>query len=90
MTIRPARPGDEPALYAVCLRTGADGDDATDRHRDPRLLGEVYVGPYLVLEPALAFVVADDAGAVGFYRRMGFTELGGDDAGLTMGRRLPA
>jgi ribosomal protein S18 acetylase RimI-like enzyme len=61
VTIRPARAADAPALYDICLRTGADGDDATDRYADPRLLAEVYVGPYLALEPDLAFVVADDA-----------------------------
>ena len=45
MTIRPARPGDGPAMYDVCLRTGAHGGDASALYRDPRLLGEVYVGP---------------------------------------------
>jgi ribosomal protein S18 acetylase RimI-like enzyme len=67
VTIRAVRPADEPALYDVCLRTGANGGDATSLYRDPRLLGEVYVGPYLALEPDLAFVVADDDDAVGGY-----------------------
>jgi ribosomal protein S18 acetylase RimI-like enzyme len=67
VTIRPARPDDGPAMYDVCLRTGANGGDATSLYRDPRLLGEVYVGPYLALEPDLAFVVADDDDAVGGY-----------------------
>jgi ribosomal protein S18 acetylase RimI-like enzyme len=66
MAIRPARATDAPALYDICLRTGADGGDATGRYADPRLLAEVYVGPYLALEPDLAFVVADDD-AVGGY-----------------------
>jgi ribosomal protein S18 acetylase RimI-like enzyme len=61
VSIRPARPDDEPALYDICLRTGDAGRDATALHGDPRLLGEVYVGPYLALEPGLAFVVSDDA-----------------------------
>jgi len=54
-------------MYDVCLRTGAHGGDASALYRDPRLLGEVYVGPYLALEPDLAFVVADDDDAVGGY-----------------------
>jgi GNAT superfamily N-acetyltransferase len=63
--IRAYRPEDERALYDICLRTGADGEDTTDRFTDPRLLGEVYVGPYLALERDLAFVVADDENAGG-------------------------
>lgn len=66
MTIRPYQPGDADALYDVCLRTGADGDDARGRFRDPRLLGSVYVGPYLALEPGLAFVLDDGGGAEGY------------------------
>jgi ribosomal protein S18 acetylase RimI-like enzyme len=54
-------------MYDVCLRTGADGGDASALYRDPRLLGEVYVGAYLALEPELAFVVADHDDAVGGY-----------------------
>jgi ribosomal protein S18 acetylase RimI-like enzyme len=60
VTVRPARAADAPALYDICLRTGDDGGDASDRYDDPRLLAEVYVGPYLALEPDLAFVVTAD------------------------------
>lgn len=64
--IRPARTRDArevTALYDVCLRTGADGKDASPFVQDPLLLGEVYLGAYLALEPELAFVVTapDDA-----------------------------
>lgn len=67
MTIRGFVPADADGLYDVCLRTGADGADATSRFRDPRLLGSVYVGPYLALEPELAFVLDDGSGRVGGY-----------------------
>lgn len=66
MTIRAYRPGDETALYDVCLRTGADGDDASALYRDPRLLGEVYVGPYLRFAPELALVAEDEEGVGGY------------------------
>ncbi|RJL32755.1 GNAT family N-acetyltransferase [Bailinhaonella thermotolerans] len=59
ITIRPYRPGDEAALYDVCLRTGLHGLDASGLYSDPRLLGNVYVGPYLELQPRFAFVVDD-------------------------------
>jgi ribosomal protein S18 acetylase RimI-like enzyme len=65
MLIRPAIPADEPALYDVCLRTGAEGEDATGLYADSRPLGDIYLGPYLALEPDLAFVL-DDGEPVGY------------------------
>lgn len=59
MEIRRYRPGDEPGAYQVCLRTAADGGDATARYRDPDLPGHLFLGAYLRLEPDFAFVVDD-------------------------------
>lgn len=80
-TIRPARPEDEDAAYAVCLRTGDSGQDASALFPDdPRALGDLFVGPYLHLEPERAFVLEDSGGVcgyvlaaletAGFYRRV--------------------
>lgn len=69
LPIRPARttdPREVERLYDICLRTGADGGDATERYRNPRLLGEIYLGAYLAFEPDLAFVVDDGSGALGY------------------------
>jgi ribosomal protein S18 acetylase RimI-like enzyme len=66
MTIRPALPRDRAALYEVCRRTGDVGRDASALHADPELLGHVWAGPYLALEPQLAFVVEDDEGVAGY------------------------
>lgn len=66
LRIRPYEPADEPALYAICLRTGDHGRDATGQYEDPRLLGHVYVGPYLALAPELVFVLDEGNGAVGY------------------------
>ncbi len=66
MLIRPARAEDRPALYEVCLKTGASGQDASGIHDDPHLLGHIYVGPYIALEPDLAFVLDDDGDALGY------------------------
>lgn len=60
MHIRPFVPADTANLYEVCLRTGDSGEDATALYTVPTLLGEVYVGPYLALEPATAWVVDHD------------------------------
>jgi len=64
--IRPAVFGDLDALYSICLRTGAAGDDATDLLTDGDLLGHVYVGPYLLMESGFGFVLADDEAVLGY------------------------
>ena len=64
--LRPATLDDLPALYRVCLKTGAAGKDASDREDDPDLLGQVFVGPYVTLEPALAFALVGPDGPMGY------------------------
>jgi len=63
--IRGFEPADTAAMYEICLRTGNSGQDATGLFRDPNLIGEVYVGAYLALEPDLAFVGVD-GGVAGY------------------------
>lgn len=66
-SIRPYEPRDLEALYDICLRTAASGEDATGLVEDPRLFGELYAAPYAVLEPEHAFVLDDGEGrAVGY------------------------
>lgn len=60
MRIRLATPHDRDGVYEVCRRTGDAGADATGRFDDDDLLGDVYAGPYLALEPSLALVLVDD------------------------------
>jgi ribosomal protein S18 acetylase RimI-like enzyme len=64
--IRPVEPTDLDALYEVCLRTGDAGADATDLFEDPRLLGEVYVGPYLTMQSAIGFTAVEDGSPSGY------------------------
>src|SRR5690606_16031906 len=64
--IRPYEESDRDAAYDVCLKTGDNGDDATRLYEDPRALGSIYVGPYLELEPELAFVLEDASGVCGY------------------------
>lgn len=69
LSLRPARttdPAEVARLYDICLLTGDSGHDASASYQDPRLLGEVYVGAYLALEPDLAFVLDDGDGPVGY------------------------
>lgn len=56
-TLRSYEPRDRAALYAICLETGDGGADASTLYRDPTLLGEVYVGPYVDFEPEWARVI---------------------------------
>ncbi len=67
LTVDRYHPSDRDALYAVCLRTGDSGEDATDLYADGDLLGHVYLGAYLALEPELARVLRRaDGAAVGY------------------------
>lgn len=50
----------------VCLRTGEGGADATGLYVSDELLPDIYARPYVIFEPALAFVV-EHAGRVGGY-----------------------
>ncbi|MEO6036266.1 MAG: beta-N-acetylglucosaminidase domain-containing protein, partial [Verrucomicrobiota bacterium] len=65
--LRRAEPRDEPAAYDVCVQTGDNGRGAAHLYPDdPRALGRIFVGPYLAMEPDLAFVLEDDQGVCGY------------------------
>ena len=64
--IRPAAPDDLDALFRISLKTGDNGGDATALHKDPRLIGHIYVAPYAVLSPETAFVAEDADGIAGY------------------------
>lgn len=64
--IRPYEPRDLDALYDICLKTSDSGADGTHLYANRRVVGEIYAGPYGVLEPALAFVAEDDQGVAGY------------------------
>jgi ribosomal protein S18 acetylase RimI-like enzyme len=65
--IRPARAGDEPGAYHVCLKTGDHGKDGEPFYGDdPDALGRIFVGPYLVYEPDLSLILEDDLGICGY------------------------
>jgi ribosomal protein S18 acetylase RimI-like enzyme len=59
---------DRTAVYEVCLRTGDDGVDAAPAlgESDSHLMGDVWAGPYFVVEPGLALVAEDEAGVIGY------------------------
>lgn len=64
--IRLCEPRDRAAVYDVCLKTGDNGNDSTHLYDDPEALGHIYVGPYMRLEPELAFVAEDADGVCGY------------------------
>ena len=69
-SIRPYEPRDLHAVYDICLKTGDSGEDATalysNKEGDPDALGHLYAGPYVTLEPALAFMLTDGEEVVGY------------------------
>lgn len=66
MKIRRVEPKDLDACYAISLATGLAGGDASSLYRDGRLMGHIYIAPYVLLEPELTFVVEDHEGVAGF------------------------
>lgn len=66
VSLRPYRPDDLDALYAICLRTASSGDDATALHNDLKAVGHVYAAPYGVLEPERVLIAEDDEGVAGY------------------------
>ncbi|EAU63279.1 putative acetyltransferase [Stigmatella aurantiaca DW4/3-1] len=66
MPVRPFQPRDRDAVYDICVRTGASGEDARGHYLSDALLGDVYAGPYLELEPQLAFVLEEGGQVVGY------------------------
>lgn len=57
--LRRFRAGDEAALADICLRTADAGADATGVFADDDIWAAVFVLPYALRHPDLAFVVAD-------------------------------
>jgi ribosomal protein S18 acetylase RimI-like enzyme len=57
---------DLPGAYRTCLLTADAGQDGSSFHRDPDLLGHVYVGPYIARGTGTQLVVVDEAGTAGY------------------------
>jgi ribosomal protein S18 acetylase RimI-like enzyme len=66
LRIEPAGLHDLPGAYRTCLLTGDAGADGSALHRDPDLLGHVYVGPYLAQRRGTQLIVSDDEGSAGY------------------------
>jgi ribosomal protein S18 acetylase RimI-like enzyme len=64
--IRPYHERDLAAVYAVCVQTADAGQDARGKYRSDDLMPDLFAGPYLFLEPQLAFVLDDGGPAVGY------------------------
>jgi ribosomal protein S18 acetylase RimI-like enzyme len=66
LKVRPYRASDHDVVYEICVRTAAAGQDARGRYSTDDLMPDLFAGPYVHLEPELAFVLADqDGGAEG-------------------------
>lgn len=63
---RPHSPTDRSGVYDVCVRTADGGGDATGLFSSDDLMPDIFAGPYLELEPALAFVLDDGGVVVGY------------------------
>jgi len=66
LTLRPATDADLPAVEAICIATGDDGNDARGRQAHPELLAHLWASPHLIADPALATIVDDEHGPAGY------------------------
>lgn len=64
--IRPYDTGDVASLSRVCLLTGDSGGDATGKYQDDSVLADIFLLPYLTIEPEHAHVLELDGRAVGY------------------------
>lgn len=64
--IRHFQAGDLADVYDVCVRTADAGGDARGMYRDDDLMPDIFAGPYVALEPELAFVLDDGSRVVGY------------------------
>ena len=65
-TIRRYRETDLAAVYDICVRTADAGQDARGKYRSDDLMPDLFAGPYVFLEPDVAFVLDDGRQAVGY------------------------
>lgn len=65
-TIRSYTQRDHNAVYDICLQTGNSGKGAAHLYNDPKLLGHLYAGPYVVMEPESAFILDNGNNACGY------------------------
>lgn len=61
ITIRKTHITETPYLYSICLKTAADGLDASHLYTDPYLVGQYYAAPYFFYDPSLCFVAVQNA-----------------------------
>jgi GNAT superfamily N-acetyltransferase len=66
VTIRRIQAGDLDALYRVSVATGALGENASPLYADPKIVGHIYMAPYVLLAPERALLAEDDEGVAGF------------------------
>jgi ribosomal protein S18 acetylase RimI-like enzyme len=68
--IRRYRDPDHDAVYDICVRTADAGGDARGHYSTDDLMGDLFAGPYLCLEPDFAFVL--DTRHDGEHRAVGY------------------
>ncbi|MEP7055105.1 MAG: GNAT family N-acetyltransferase [Actinomycetota bacterium] len=74
LRLRRYEPSDLAEVYDVCVRTAYSGGDARGRYDTDDLMGDLFAGPYLYLEPGLSFVLEDDGHVVGYVLAAADTE----------------
>jgi ribosomal protein S18 acetylase RimI-like enzyme len=64
--IRRYQDRDHDAVYDVCVRTADSGGDARGMYHSDDLMPDLFLGPYLFLEPEFCWVLDDGERAAGY------------------------
>jgi ribosomal protein S18 acetylase RimI-like enzyme len=64
--IRRFQEQDLAAVYDICVRTADAGRDARGQYRSDDLMPDLFAGPYVFLDPDLAFVLDDGQRPAGY------------------------
>ena len=66
ITIENANFNDIPELEEICLLTSDSGKDGTHLYSDRRLIGQIYLTPYVLFDPSCTFVAKLNGKCVGY------------------------
>ncbi len=72
--IRQAQISDLPYIYDICIKTGFNGQDATDILTDKYIVGQYYAAPYLHYDIDTCFVITDRSIPKGYIVGTSYTE----------------
>ena len=66
MILRPYESSDLSALYEIYVKTTRNGKDGSDTCNHLELVGSYYAAPYVIFDPEMCLILADEEGPCGY------------------------